>query len=288
MSDEIIAPASESLEAVIVRRRVAAEETNPDIKMHDHIILKDGPRAYKVATHWVITNRRTGEIHHHAVKLATFKKNKAGWTQEEEHSITLDDKDADEISALATFLGSSRKAAVPEGPGDYIVIPVNHEMIADASVRQLMAAISAGGKAKVLADVLSAAQGDADVLRALVQTAIHDPAASKQAAAALTIAGYSRTLETLEELTQSGAAEDAFQAHLAQNPWMFGSEYSELLDRRTWTRNEQQDFVLRRTDDGYWRSSRLRHHLEASLSLLRTSHTIHTTHVANYLKLLVR
>jgi Domain of unknown function (DUF4263) len=32
---------------------------------------------------------------------------------------------------------------------------------------------------------------------------------------------------------------------------MFGSEYSELLDRRHWTRDEQQDFVVRRTTDGY-------------------------------------
>ena len=32
---------------------------------------------------------------------------------------------------------------------------------------------------------------------------------------------------------------------------MFGSEYSELLDRRTWTRDDKQDFMLRRTVDGY-------------------------------------
>ncbi len=32
---------------------------------------------------------------------------------------------------------------------------------------------------------------------------------------------------------------------------MFGSEYSELLDRRRITRDEQADFLLRRTTDGY-------------------------------------
>ncbi|MFM7370106.1 MAG: Shedu anti-phage system protein SduA domain-containing protein, partial [Sphaerospermopsis kisseleviana] len=36
-----------------------------------------------------------------------------------------------------------------------------------------------------------------------------------------------------------------------ENPWMFGSEYSAILDRRTWTRDEQQDFVVRRTTDNY-------------------------------------
>jgi hypothetical protein len=32
---------------------------------------------------------------------------------------------------------------------------------------------------------------------------------------------------------------------------MFGSEYSERLDRRIWVRDTQQDFVLRRTADGF-------------------------------------
>ena len=32
---------------------------------------------------------------------------------------------------------------------------------------------------------------------------------------------------------------------------MLGSEYSELLDRRTWTRDDNVDFMLRRTADNY-------------------------------------
>jgi len=39
--------------------------------------------------------------------------------------------------------------------------------------------------------------------------------------------------------------------HLEENPWVFGSEYSELLDRRTWSRDENLDFMLRRTVDRY-------------------------------------
>lgn len=38
---------------------------------------------------------------------------------------------------------------------------------------------------------------------------------------------------------------------LERHPWIFGSEYSELLDRRVWVRDQQQDFALRRTVDGY-------------------------------------
>ncbi len=47
------------------------------------------------------------------------------------------------------------------------------------------------------------------------------------------------------------AREEEFQKLLARHPWMFGSEYSELLHRRSWTRDENQDYVLLRTTDGY-------------------------------------
>ena len=52
-------------------------------------------------------------------------------------------------------------------------------------------------------------------------------------------------------ITTPAVREEKFQAHLTKHPWMFGSEYSELLDRRRWTRDENQDFVVRRTTDNY-------------------------------------
>ncbi|GHO98390.1 hypothetical protein KSF_084380 [Reticulibacter mediterranei] len=59
----------------------------------------------------------------------------------------------------------------------------------------------------------------------------------------------SYALAELETMIKTGADEAAFQKHLKLNRWMFGSEYCELLDRRRWTRDEQQDFMLRRTTD---------------------------------------
>ncbi len=54
---------------------------------------------------------------------------------------------------------------------------------------------------------------------------------------------------------------------------MFGSEYSELLDRRRWTRDEQQDFMLRRTADGYLEMIEIKTPLNgASLFLEDRSH----------------
>jgi Domain of unknown function (DUF4263) len=58
-------------------------------------------------------------------------------------------------------------------------------------------------------------------------------------------------LKQLRQLIETDAPERAFQALLTSNPWMFGSDYSELLDRRHWTPDEQQDFMLRQTIDGF-------------------------------------
>jgi len=251
MTDEIIAASDQPLQAVLLRRKEMVEGAHPDMRMVDTLILKDGPRAHKVATHWVIVDRHTQQIHHHAVKLSTFTRLKAGWVVEDEHSVTVDDANADEITALATFLAAIKKVAIPDSPGDYIVVPVTREHVADGSIRQLLSAISAGGKAEVLAQSLAAVQGDPDALQALMHSALADPQASVQAAAALKAASFLQTRQKLDELIDANAREGDFQTLLTDNPWIFGSEYSELLDRRIWTRDEQQDFVLRRTVDGY-------------------------------------
>jgi len=251
MTDEIIAAYDQPLQAVLLRRKEMVETDHPDMRMVDSLILKDGPRAHKVATHWVIVDRHTKEVHHHAVRLSTYTRLKAGWVVEDEHSVTIDDAKADEITALATFLATVKNVAIPEGPGDYIVVPVTREHVADGSIRQLLGVLSANGKAEVLAQSLAAVQGDPEALQALVQSALADPQASMRAAAALKAASVLQTRQKLEELIEANAREGDFQTLLTDNPWIFGSEYSELLDRRNWTRDEQHDFVLRRTVDGY-------------------------------------
>src|SRR6185437_4927940 len=71
-------------------------------------------------------------------------------------------------------------------------------------------------------------------------------------AAASRLVQYRKALEELKLMVNDAAtAEGKFQIHLAQNPWLFGSEYSELLSRRKWTRDDQLDYMLRRTVDNY-------------------------------------
>jgi hypothetical protein len=71
-------------------------------------------------------------------------------------------------------------------------------------------------------------------------------------AAAAQLVRYKQAYKRLKVLVDSGETlEQKCQELLAENPWMFGSEYSELLDRRKWTRDDSLDFMLRRTSDNY-------------------------------------
>src|SRR5262249_41553993 len=65
------------------------------------------------------------------------------------------------------------------------------------------------------------------------------------------LAEYRRVRDELAKLIELDTPEAALQRILHNNPWLFGSEYSRLVSRRTWTRDDRLDFMLRRTIDDY-------------------------------------
>lgn len=65
------------IEAVVVERVKLNQKKYPDTDLVDKVILKDGPRAYKVALYWIIVDRNTGEIHHHSLRIETYRRTKA-------------------------------------------------------------------------------------------------------------------------------------------------------------------------------------------------------------------
>lgn len=251
MDEPYLAPREQTLEAVLIKRSEIERERNPDVKMCDRLVLKNGPRSFKVATHWMIVDRHTGELHHHAVKIETYQRTRGGWLVLDERSITLDDSDGDELSQLATFLGTILSVSIPSDAGRYLVVPLSDDSVSNESIRRLLDAISSGGKAAVLAESLAMAKGNPDVLRELARSSVDDPEASRIAVATLNMARFSAGLRELQRLVDSDASESAFQKHLTEHHWIFGSEYAELLDKRRFTRDEQQDFVVRRTADNY-------------------------------------
>lgn len=124
MPNIILAENSATLETVIIERKRLEKEKHPDLELVDSIVLKSGPQAYKVATHWVIVNRHTGEVHHNSVKIETFSKKKSGWIWTEMASITLEEGKTNEITALMAFMAAVLNTQMPDMPGRYLIVPI--------------------------------------------------------------------------------------------------------------------------------------------------------------------
>jgi len=84
---------------------------------------------------------------------------------------------------------------------------------------------------------------------------------------------YRQALATLQSLIEDPSTSEAtIQKHLEQNDWMFGSEYSVLLDRRTWTRDNTVDYMLQRTTDNFLEIIEIKTPFREPLLLHDTSH----------------
>lgn len=237
---------------LVIQSTAIDRANNPDLDLVRSAILRDSKRVRKEAVYVRVTDRHTGEYHHEALTLTTTKKLKAGDTADPKHSIGLTTEEGDdEIQKLVDFIQAVRSGAVPPASAKYVVLPTSAGANAD-QLANLVQSASASGKAGLLADVLAKATSDRALFDAILMRAARDPELFAHAAAALNLATYRQSVTDLEILIATGGVkEHQLQQLLAKNPWMFGSEYSELLDRRKWTRDEQQDFVVRRTTDGY-------------------------------------
>lgn len=87
---------------------------------------------------------------------------------------------------------------------------------------------------------------------------------------------YRRVRDALQDLIRRAAVkEHEVQSLLEANPWLFGSEYSELLERRGWTRDERLDFMLRRTTDDYLEVIEIKTPIKEPLFRYDPSHDSH-------------
>jgi len=243
----------EAAASFLVRSTLVDKDRNPQLDTVRSVVLKDGPKARKLAALTNIVDPGTGEFHHDAITIKTFKKKRGRWGLDLEHSITLSSEEGDEIQMLIDFLAAARSGSVPKKSGEFVVIAAPTSQTDRATLQELLNNLSADGRIDVLANVLANIQHDADLLPELLDRAAKQPQRFAEAAAALNLATYKAAVGKLQGLiTAKGKVPEArFQRLLKENPWMFGSEYSEILDRRKWTRDENQDFVVRRTTDGY-------------------------------------
>lgn len=223
----------------------------PDINKINSVMLSDGPRARKEATFILVTDRHTGELHHDGVTIKTYRKHKGKWSKDRLHSITLSSEVGDELQTLIDFVRTCRSESIPNETGTFVVVEAHGDEQNVAQLQKALNQLPATGKVDVLANVLGHASANPKLVEMLLQRAEKDPLLFAEAAAALNLATYRRAVDDLKKLIETSDREQDFQKLLGQNPWMFGSEYSELLERRKFTRDENQDFVVRRTADGY-------------------------------------
>lgn len=231
--------------------------------------MRDSPRTYKIVSHLIIEHKSGKE--HHEIKIETYRKNNNSIIIDENHSISLNDEDDDEIEPLVMFLSEIRRMS--NDAGAYVILPFNSYLKKRGAIIQAIDTISSSDQADLVAGILSKIKGNPEVLQAIVKHISEDQQTSKEAVAVLNLARYSKAVEELERLIQVDAGEGEFQHLLSQNEWMFGSEYSKLLFKRDWVRSERQDFMVRRTADNYLEVIEIKTPLGgASLFIEDTSH----------------
>ena len=217
---------------------------SPNVDHTKQVELKNTNRLRRVAKHTVIRDGNTGEVHHDALQIKTYVKTKVACTVDPRRSVSLD---GEETATLAEFLATARAGAIPSQPGAFVVMPVD----GDAEVVRKLQDLADPGKLDALALLLRQVENRPDFLARLVDRLARDQGHLEKVAGALNLARYRRVVDRFEAMIEDPAtSEHDLQKFLTSHPWLFGSEYSCILNRRRWTRDEVTDFVPLRTTDG--------------------------------------
>jgi Domain of unknown function (DUF4263) len=243
-------PPEASLEDVLLRIRET--NTNPNIGKTTQVVLKQGPQAYKVATLFEILKSDSKALHHYSLRLEHFRRKKDGWHSDAGRIVSLEDTEPREVEKLYKMLAAAYGGELSGKTGDVHVVSSD----AYANIEALLESLPNIGTAKKLSVLehalrhLSEGETQIDDLVTVFQSS--KAATLKHIAAASRMVEYTAAYEEMRRLIESPhTAEPELQRHLERNPWMFGSEYSELLPRKAWTRDDRLDYMLRRTIDGY-------------------------------------
>lgn len=232
------------------RQPLSVRVTRPNSPDLDHVkstILCETSKMRKEVSETVPKSRHTGELHEGNLTIKTIRKRVAGETEDEKHTVTLDG--VDQIGRLRDFIDMSLNGDVPNTSGNYTYIPI--PLATAHNIKEVLRNMPEPDVINILSDFLARANQSPQVVDALIKRAKSHPEIFSEAVAALNLATYTRAVDELRELIDRSGKEAQFQNILEENPWMFGSEYSKKLTRRNWVRDQQYDFVHRRTTDGY-------------------------------------
>jgi hypothetical protein len=234
-----------------IKIRIVSEIRNPNVRNVYSVTLKDGPRTFRFATVFEIVDGK-GEHHHFCLRLDTYGRTKAGWAEKPERSVVLESGYPDEIAILVKFLRPVVDRGLPSSSGEYHLVDGDKF----ANLPELLSLVRGADsihRFKLLQAIV--ASTEPDTLSGSEWLRVFETGGStvlQTVSAAARLIEYQRALDELVCLINGeSASEGEFQRLLAANPWMFGSEYSELIPRRNWTRDDRLDYMLRRTVDAY-------------------------------------
>ncbi len=83
------------------------------------------------------------------------------------------------------------------------------------------------------------------------------------------------SMAQLEELISNDAHEEAFQQLLKKNWWIFGNEYGEIIGQREIAPGTQQDFLAKRTADGFLEIIEIKRPLNGKSLIYKTNQGSH-------------
>jgi len=235
-----------------IKIRIIQTSGNPNIGKTHQVTLKNGPRTFRVATIFEILDPVTGGLHHLSLQLDSYDKTKTGWRAKPEKRIRLEGKEPDEIEILSTFLASALSDLYPERSGKFHIVPEKQFQLVNA-LSESLPKLKGREKLVLVKQVLQSLETIDTTSEGFIETLKETtPEVVRNIGFAARFVEYKSAYDLFRELVnKEGVGEQEIQKHLKQHPWLFGSEYSELLDRRTWTRDNSLDFMLRRSADGY-------------------------------------
>ncbi|QDT20529.1 Shedu anti-phage system protein SduA domain-containing protein [Gimesia chilikensis] len=243
-------PPESNLDDVKVRIRNSIK--NPNLGSIQQAVLKEGPQAFRIATLMEILNPNTEELHHYILKLDSIDRKKDGWFYKPEKSITLNGENPNEIELLFRFLQAHHEGRLSGSTGELRILKSrDYEKLGD--LIELVPDLASPDMIELIKLIVPRIRDTNSYREEFVEVFEQsDPQIVEHIAVAAQLVKNQKAFELLTRLVESeDTDEQKYQELLVKNPWMFGSEYSELLDRRKWTRDDNLDFMLRRTTDNY-------------------------------------
>ncbi len=225
------------------------KDQQPDLNSVQTFVLHKGPIVTKVARFWDIQSKSTGEIRYSSFNFESLRRtNERGWELELHHSFSPSDKsDAEAVDQPHMFFSSMNSL---NETGNFIIL--DSEGIDLEKLSEVLEVVSSKGQqGELLSRILKWIHEDPQAHSRLTQLSSDDPHRSQSLVAAINYGRYREALTRFKGMVEGNSSEHDFQKFLEENHWLFGSEYSELLDTRELVVRQHLDFPLRRTVDGY-------------------------------------